>query len=242
VAADFEVGDHVVDADKWHVEGLCGRPRRRADRPETGAETGALREGDAVDIVGVRRLSIVDCCLGSAGEHPFDDLRERLTHVFGGLAWVNPAAVGLVGVGLDQKGILGLVIEGRAGGPRGALDAENAHIASGFLGFGLGVVGDLVAFEHVVLFDVSCGLGAIVDFRVPHRFPHAEGGIELVNNNLLGVLVELGGEAVRTDSRDGVSSSWTVSKRISVRCNIGFSSSERIVTSIGSCSLSAGKL
>jgi hypothetical protein len=63
----------------------------------------------------------------SAVENRLDHPRDRLGHVFGGLARVDPAAVRHVGVGLDRERLATRIEHGGAGRPRSAFDAENTH-------------------------------------------------------------------------------------------------------------------
>ena len=120
VAADFQVGDHVVDADEWHVQSLGDRAGRRPDDSQAGAESRPAGEGDGVD-GGTVALVHLPC----DGERSLDDFGDLLAHVFGGLAGVDAAALGLVGLRFDDRLVGRGVVDGGAGSPGGPLDAEN---------------------------------------------------------------------------------------------------------------------
>ena len=83
----------MVDAHQRHVQRLGERARGGADGSQTRTEAGAAREGDRVD----GAVSLFESGL--------DHFGNRLAHVLGGLARVNAAALGLVGVGFDKNAV-----------------------------------------------------------------------------------------------------------------------------------------
>ena len=116
VAADFEVRDHVVDADQRHVYSLGERSRCGADDAQARAEAGPTGERHCIDFA----VALV--------EDGLHDRRNRRPHVLGGLARVDAAALWRVRVGFDDDRISLGIVQRRARTPRSALDSENPHL------------------------------------------------------------------------------------------------------------------